>query len=161
MNFNKEVLGKNIEKYRKERNLTQKKLAEFIGVSQSAIYYWETAKREPDIETIDKLSSALGVTINDLLPGYFDNQAEKMQNTFSFYDYLGKLGYEVHENPFYAPNALEPIGPGQFCPLVIHIKNSGEDIFLSQEEIDELERNTKENIDLRINYYLHDGKHNQ
>lgn len=52
---------------RKEKNLTQKELAQMLDVTDKAVSRWETAKNYPDIETLTKLAQALDVSISELL----------------------------------------------------------------------------------------------
>lgn len=61
--------GKFISLLRKEKNLTQKQLAEKINVSDKAISRWETGRGYPDIESLEALSSSFSVSINELLYG--------------------------------------------------------------------------------------------
>ena len=79
---------------------------------------------------------------------YLDEVEKEIHETTSFKDYLGILGYEIHESPYNDK-------------WVINIKKSNTEIYISSEEMDTLERTTKENIDLRITKYTSDGKHNQ
>ena len=60
-------VGENIKKYRKNKGLTQKELGELIGVKAITIRKYESNEREPNIETLNKIATALRVTINDLL----------------------------------------------------------------------------------------------
>lgn len=60
-------IGTNIKKYRKQVGLTQKELAEKAKLSESAIKYYESNRRNPKLETLDKIGIALGVSINDLV----------------------------------------------------------------------------------------------
>jgi transcriptional regulator with XRE-family HTH domain len=53
--------GEIIEKYRKERNLTQVELANKLGVSKSAISKWENGNNLPDITLLEPLSEILGI----------------------------------------------------------------------------------------------------
>ncbi|QEZ68022.1 XRE family transcriptional regulator [Paraclostridium bifermentans] len=62
-------IGANIKKFRKEKGLTQKELAEKIGVSGAYIQQIENNKKNPSIKTLNKISSALGVTIQELIAG--------------------------------------------------------------------------------------------
>ena len=55
------MIGKKIEKYRKERDLTRNELAELIGVTMPTIYRWENGDRLPDIVMLMKLARILGV----------------------------------------------------------------------------------------------------
>ncbi len=53
--------------FRKHRGLTQKKLAEKIGVTQTTIADMESGKNKGSIETFKKLAEALDVDIDDLV----------------------------------------------------------------------------------------------
>ena len=61
--------GEFITKLRKEKNLTQKDLANELNVSDKAISRWETGKGFPDVESLQSLSKFFAVTINELLAG--------------------------------------------------------------------------------------------
>lgn len=60
-------LGKRIKEFRKIRGLTQKQLAEKLGVTTITIQNYENNRREPNIETLNKIADVLNVTINDLI----------------------------------------------------------------------------------------------
>ena len=60
MNLNK--TGKLISKLRKEKGLTQKQLADIIGVVPKTISKWETGNGFPDVSLLAGLSDALGVS---------------------------------------------------------------------------------------------------
>ena len=60
-------LGDIISKLRKEKNYTQKDLADKICVSDKSISRYETGKSQPDLETIYLISKEFGVSFNDLL----------------------------------------------------------------------------------------------
>ena len=61
--------GKFITELRKEKNLTQKDLANELNVSDKAISRWETGKGFPDVDSLQSLSKFFSVTINELLAG--------------------------------------------------------------------------------------------
>src|SRR6185369_7405080 len=54
---------------RKKRGLSQAALAELVGVEQPTIQRWEKGKREPDLDNLKSLATALGVTPGSLLDG--------------------------------------------------------------------------------------------
>lgn len=60
-------IGKLIEKYRKQKKLTQKELANRLGVSNTAVSKWETGNNLPDISMLEPLSDVLEVDILELL----------------------------------------------------------------------------------------------
>ena len=57
--MNNEKTGALIAQIRKENGLTQKQLADQIGVSNATISKWETAKGFPDISLLEPLAEAL------------------------------------------------------------------------------------------------------
>ena len=63
------MVGKNIRKYRKNKNMTQDDLAEKLSVTRQAISNWETEKTQPDIETLQKISQTLEVSIEEIIYG--------------------------------------------------------------------------------------------
>jgi transcriptional regulator with XRE-family HTH domain len=58
-----------ISDIRKEKGLTQKQLAEEIGVSDKAISRWETGRGMPDTSIMPDLCKVLDISINELLSG--------------------------------------------------------------------------------------------
>lgn len=145
------TIGENIRKIRKEKGLTQKALGRLCGINEANIRKYEINPNiTPQLKTIEKIASALEVKVADLMgiSNYLEEVEQAMHEGNSFKNYLGALGYEVHESPY-------------DDKWVIHIKDSNTDIYISDKEMDILESTTKENIDLRITKYMSDGKHNQ
>jgi transcriptional regulator with XRE-family HTH domain len=66
-NFSK--MAQFISELRKEKNLTQKELAEQLGVTDKAVSKWERGLSCPDISLLSKLSQVLGITTSELLNG--------------------------------------------------------------------------------------------
>ena len=64
--MNIEQFGAYIAEKRKERNMTQKDLAEKLNVTPKAVSRWERSVGYPDIETFQELASALGVSVLNL-----------------------------------------------------------------------------------------------
>lgn len=62
-------LGNNIRKMRKERGLTQESLADTLGVTNGAVYKWESNQSVPELEMIVKLADLFDVSL-DVLLGY-------------------------------------------------------------------------------------------
>jgi transcriptional regulator, XRE family len=46
--------------------MSQKELADVIGVSQSLVSYWEREKRTPSVVNAQKLADFFGVEIKDI-----------------------------------------------------------------------------------------------
>lgn len=60
-------LGSQIRRFREARKLSQKELAQLIGVSNSRISNWEQGINRPDADTIVSLCKALAVSPSELL----------------------------------------------------------------------------------------------
>lgn len=58
-----------LQALRKKRGLSQAQLAELIGVEQPTIQRWEKGKRMPDLDSLQSLAHALGVTPGSLIDG--------------------------------------------------------------------------------------------
>ena len=103
----KKLLANNIKKYRKERGLTQNELGEMVDLTGVAIMRYEKAQREPKLETIEAIASALGVNGIDLLGWeYWDlknpNIGKEVREYEGFWDYLKSLDYIIKD--------IDPIG---------------------------------------------------
>ena len=72
--MNQEKIGKFIAKIRKEKKLTQKQLAEKLGITDRAISKWENSKSMPDLALLKPLCNILDITINELLSGEYINE---------------------------------------------------------------------------------------
>ncbi len=62
-----DVIGLRIKSLRKKENLTQKQLAEKIGVSQRMIGYYESEERFPPHDVLTKLADCFSVSADYLL----------------------------------------------------------------------------------------------
>ena len=60
-------LGKKIKMYRKNKNLSQKNLAEKVGVSRQTLIKWESNKSAPSTENLITVADVLDVPMNDLI----------------------------------------------------------------------------------------------
>ena len=56
-----------IKKLRKEKDMTQEQLAEYMGVSPQAVSRWETGSTYPDIFALPLLAELFGITVDGLL----------------------------------------------------------------------------------------------
>ncbi len=68
----KETIGNRIQKYRKEKGLTQEELAGKMGVSSQAVSKWENDISCPDIGLLPQLCRVLGVSADELISGKQD-----------------------------------------------------------------------------------------
>ena len=61
------TIGSNIKKLRRERDITQEQLADFLHLTPSAISQWETDRVLPDIQYIPKLAHLFSVSADEIL----------------------------------------------------------------------------------------------
>jgi len=66
---NCDKIGKLIYNLRKEKDMTQKQLADLMNISDKAISKWERGLGCPDISLLPELSQILGVNIEEILSG--------------------------------------------------------------------------------------------
>ena len=67
--MNYEKIGKFIQEKRKEKNLTQKELANKLGVTDRAVSKWERGVGCPDVSILEILSKELDCSILEILKG--------------------------------------------------------------------------------------------
>jgi transcriptional regulator with XRE-family HTH domain len=81
MDLNK--TGQFISAMRKQKDMTQKELADRIGVTDKAVSRWETGKGFPDVSILKTLSEVLEVSITEIVNGETvppEEVAEKADN---------------------------------------------------------------------------------
>ena len=61
------MIGKNIQIFRKQMNMTQETLAERVNVARQTIVKWESGESSPDLETAGRLAEVLQVSVDDLV----------------------------------------------------------------------------------------------
>lgn len=67
--MNQIKIGKFIAETRKAKSLTQRQLADALGISDKTISKWECGKGFPEVSLILPLCRELNLTVNDLLSG--------------------------------------------------------------------------------------------
>lgn len=81
------LTGQFISRVRMEKGMTQKELAQRVGVTDKAVSKWETGRGMPDISSLDALCNALDVSVNELLSGevlppeFYEKKAEENMKT--------------------------------------------------------------------------------
>lgn len=81
------LTGQFISRVRTEKGMTQKELAQKVGVTDKAVSKWETGRGMPDISSLDALCNALDVSVNELLSGevlppeFYEKKAEENMKT--------------------------------------------------------------------------------
>ena len=71
-------LGKQIKKYRNEKELSQTALAERVFVSRQTISNWENDKSYPDIKSLVLLSEIFEISLDQLTKGDVDMMREQI-----------------------------------------------------------------------------------
>ena len=67
--MNQEKIGAFIADMRKKQGMSQKQLAEAVGVTDKSVSKWETGRSLPEISKMESLCGALHININELLSG--------------------------------------------------------------------------------------------
>ncbi len=97
--MNKLNISKCIVQKRKEKGITQEKLAEYIGVSKASVSKWESGQSYPDILLLPELATFFNVSVDELLgysPQLTNEDIKKIYNKFS-HEFAAKPFDEVME----------------------------------------------------------------
>ncbi|MCD5402020.1 helix-turn-helix domain-containing protein [candidate division NPL-UPA2 bacterium] len=78
----KESFGKRLKELRLKKNLTRKKLASLLGLSDRTVGYYESGERQSNYEILRKMASILNTTTDHLLGRTEDRTLDsQMKNT--------------------------------------------------------------------------------
>ncbi len=72
--MNQEKIGQFIKKIRQDYKLTQKELADRLGVTFQAVSKWENGKNVPDISILKEMSKMFNIDIDEILEGEKKNK---------------------------------------------------------------------------------------
>lgn len=61
------IFGNKLQELRKEIGLTQRELGEKLGFSNQTVSFWESGKREPDLNAMRKIAQFFDVSADYLL----------------------------------------------------------------------------------------------
>lgn len=84
-------LGDKLKSLRKEKNISQEKLAQYLNVSFQAVSKWEIGSTYPDIELLPEISRFFGITVDELLG------AEQIDES-ALYEEYEKRACELYRN---------------------------------------------------------------
>ena len=73
------TLGERIKAARKQRGMTQRELAQKVGISVNSLSRYETGERQPNIETLSKIAEALGVDPVEITYGKQEKEPEPQE----------------------------------------------------------------------------------
>ena len=76
-------IGENIKIHRKNKGLTQKQLADKIGVSEITVRRYEKNNNIPNVAIIDKFAAALEISVFELLDNNYDKAEYELLNGLS------------------------------------------------------------------------------
>lgn len=93
-----------IKTLREGRKLTQRALAEAVGVTDKAVSKWESGRGLPDISLVEPLAAALGVSVAELLTGDVRQNANRAGNLLRSHFYVcpvcGNVLYALGEGSY-------------------------------------------------------------
>ena len=78
--MDQEKIGQFIKKIREENNLTQKELADRLGVTFQAVSKWENGKNAPDLGILKQISDEFNVNIDEILSGKRSSKKDSILN---------------------------------------------------------------------------------
>ncbi len=68
------TIGQRIKEARKNAGMTQKQLADMMGIPFQSVSQWERDLRKPKFETLEKIATVLGVNVTELwMDRYLDH----------------------------------------------------------------------------------------
>ena len=76
--------GELIKAARKKAGMTQEELGKKIGVSGSSMAQWENDLRNPKLDTLQRIASALGVPVQDLISDWEAVDKEEFKRVFIY-----------------------------------------------------------------------------
>ncbi len=86
----KELLGLRVKEFRKQKKLTQEKLAEIIGVDNGYISKLEVGQNFPSITTLEKIADVLEVELYELFRYTNSKSKDFKEEINTIYDKLNK-----------------------------------------------------------------------
>lgn len=120
-------IGAFIATLRKEKSMTQKEMAQRLGVSDKTVSKWETGRGMPDISIIPSLCKTLEVSVNELLSGdrldvssYQEKAEENIQALMQRRSYKKMVIHiAVSAIPFLISFLCFPLAAGKVLPPIM------------------------------------------
>ncbi len=85
-------VGENIKRLRREKNITQQQLADYLGITSRAVSQWECCRTAPDISQIPALCHVFGVTSDTLLGIDIEKNEETIRALLTEAEEVGNQG---------------------------------------------------------------------
>ena len=89
-------IGENIKNARKKAGLTQKELAEKMGSTQQNLAQYESGKRNPKLETLNKIAGALEIPVS-LLTSSLDSFEKGEILRLDLIELIKNLNLEIND----------------------------------------------------------------
>jgi len=91
-----DTFGERLVASRERRNLSQKELAEKLGITPTRLNYWEKDKREPAIEMIKAIAKVLDVDTNYLIGHKLQDKSAPLYSSEAMQLAADYDGLDVH-----------------------------------------------------------------
>lgn len=91
------LIGENIKRMRRKRNLTQEEMAAHLGISFQSVSKWERGDGYPDITMLPALANYFGISVDELLG--MSEIAKKAQ-----YDEINRMWDENNKKGLHSEN---------------------------------------------------------
>lgn len=140
--FDKEKFGQRLRLLIEEKPITQKDLAEHLGVTEKAVCDWIKGRKEPRFFYIEAMSEYLncdihylsGKTNSNINWEKYDEEhrdiLSEINHAFIFYDYLKSIGF-----------VIEVISDGADKEIGIHTLTKGEKVIqISDDQFNEFQK---------------------
>lgn len=111
------MIGLRIKSLREEHGLTQKELADFLGVTPKAVSFYELEQRSPSWDMVVKLANKFNVTTDYLLGKSEDVNSAPPQHT--------KIDFQLF-GPKSSYDQLSPEGKAKVDEYILFIKQQEE-----------------------------------
>jgi transcriptional regulator with XRE-family HTH domain len=133
----------NIKKLRRERDITQEQLAEYLNISVSAISQWECGKTTPDISQLAPLANIFDVSADVLLGIDVMNKEKQIQDIIVNAERIHFTAYEksisiLREGLKEYPNSYEIMERLMYCIQTSPHEKTKDETLISTKEIIEL-----------------------
>lgn len=86
------IIGEKIKSLRKQQNITQEKLAEYLNISYQAVSKWENGTALPDVTLIPQIANFFGVSADFLLGMKEKEQSDELKGFEKIYHENNRLG---------------------------------------------------------------------
>lgn len=103
------TFGEKLKSLRQSRYLTQQKLADDLGISQSAVGSYETGFREPDFKMIQRIADYFNVPFSSLMPSENTLDDELIQQIADSFHKNPKLGLLFDRTRYLTESDLDAV----------------------------------------------------